>query len=144
MQARLALFHLKQSWHKTGARVNASPRLFVIGRLEPFRTSLLLCACSAAMLSGCAVSSASPPPRWTPASPIAAEVAAKARASRVYPTFADIPPVPADVRPLPAFGRAATELEVAGAETDPRDRARDLDADRHRGLRRPCARYRRT
>lgn len=96
--------------------MNASPRLFVMSRLEPLRTSLLLCACGAAMLSGCAVSNPFATAAVDPASPIAAEVAAKARAGRAYPTFADIPPVPADVRPLPAFGRAAAELEVAGVE----------------------------
>lgn len=96
--------------------MNASPRLFVMSRLEPLRTSLLVCACAAAMLGGCAISNPFVTASVDPASPIAAEVAAKARASRDYPTFADIPSVPSDVRPLPAFGRAADELEVAGVE----------------------------
>lgn len=96
--------------------MNASPRLFVMSRLEPLRTSLLVCVCGAAMLSGCAISNPFVTATVNPASPIAAEVAAKARASHDYPTFADIPPVPADVRPLPAFGRAASDLQVAGAE----------------------------
>lgn len=96
--------------------MNASPRLFVMSRLEPLRTSLLVCVCGGAMLSGCAISNPFATASVDPASPIAAEVAAKARASHDYPTFADIPPVPTDVRALPAFGRAATELEVAGAD----------------------------
>lgn len=68
------------------------------------------------MLGGCAVSNPFVTASVDPASPIAAEVAAKALASRDYPTFADIPPVPTDVRPLAAFGRAATELEQAGVD----------------------------
>ncbi|WP_340645255.1 hypothetical protein [Phenylobacterium sp.] len=87
-----------------------------MSRLESSRTSLLVCACAAAMLSGCAVANPFATAAVDPASPVAAEVAAKARASRNYPTFADIPPVPTDVRPLPAFGRAATAVEVAGAD----------------------------
>lgn len=96
--------------------MNASPRLFVMSRLKPLRTSLLVCVCGGAMLSGCAISNPFVTASVNPASPIAAEVAAKARAGHDYPTFADIPPVPTDVRPLPAFGRAAKDLEVAGAE----------------------------
>ena len=95
--------------------MNASPRLFVMSRLEPLRTSLLVCA-GGAMLGGCAISNPFATAPVDPASPIAAEVAAKARAAGDYPTFAAIPPVPADVRPLPAFGRAADDLEAAGAD----------------------------
>lgn len=68
------------------------------------------------MVSGCAVSNPFATAAVDPASPIAAQVAAKARAGRTYPTFADIPSAPTDVRALPAFGRAANALEVAGAD----------------------------
>ncbi|MBP7817728.1 MAG: hypothetical protein KA085_16530 [Phenylobacterium sp.] len=87
-----------------------------MSRLEPLRTSLLVCVCGGAMVSGCAVSNPFATAAVDPGSPVAAEVSAKARASNVYPTFASIPPVPSDVRALPAFGRAANELEAAGAE----------------------------
>ncbi len=96
--------------------MNASPRLFVMSRLGTFRTGLLACVCGAGLLGGCAVSNPFVTAKVDPTSPIAAQVATAARARTTYPTFADIPPVPADVRPLPAFGRAADELEVAGAQ----------------------------
>lgn len=53
-----------------------------------------------------------------PASPVAAEVARVARLQRDYPTFADIPPVPADQRPPAAWGQAANDLESAAAELE--------------------------
>ncbi len=41
-----------------------------------------------------------------------------ARASTDYPSFSEIPALPADQRPLREFGRAADQLELAAAELD--------------------------
>ncbi len=48
-----------------------------------------------------------------PSSPVAAEVSKLAQTSNDYPSFSEIPTIPADVRPLRAFGVAANEVEQA-------------------------------
>lgn len=93
--------------------MNALLRLFV-NRTTPRG---LACACGAVLLSGCATS-----PFGTaqvdPASPVAADVARMARATSDYPSFSEIPPLPADQRPLREFGRAADQLEMASAKLE--------------------------
>ncbi len=93
--------------------MNALLRLFV-NRPAP---RSFACVCGAALLSGCAASPFATA-QVDPASPVAADVARMARASRDYPSFSEIPPLPADQRPLREFGRAVDQLEVASARLD--------------------------
>lgn len=93
--------------------MNALLRLFV-NRPTPWAFA---CVCGAALLSGCAASPFATA-QVDPASPVAAEVAKMARASTDYPSFSEIPPLPADQRPLREFGRAADQLEMASAKLD--------------------------
>ncbi|MDP3852673.1 hypothetical protein [Phenylobacterium sp.] len=73
------------------------------------------CVCAAALLSGC-VGNPFLTSAVDPASPVAADVATMARAGTDYPTFAEIPPLPANARPLREYGRAADQLELASAK----------------------------
>jgi len=93
--------------------MNALLRLFVN---RPTQRALA-CVCGAALLSGC-VASPFATTQVDPASPVAADVARMARASADYPSFSEIPPLPADQRPLREFGRAADQLETASAKLD--------------------------
>lgn len=93
--------------------MNALLRLFV----KQSAPRSLACVCGAALLSGCAASPFTTA-QVDPASPVAAEVARMARASTDYPSFSEIPPLPADQRPLREFGRAADQLELAAANLD--------------------------
>jgi len=90
----LALFRPMRSWHKTDREMNALLRLFVN---RPTQRALA-CVCGAALLSGC-VASPFATTQVDPASPVAADVARMARASADYPSFSEIPPLPADQRP---------------------------------------------
>lgn len=49
-----------------------------------------------------------------PASPVAADVARMTRQSSDYPSFSEIPAAPSDIRPLALYGRASSELKMAG------------------------------
>ncbi len=93
--------------------MNALLRLFVN---RPAARGLA-CVCGAALLSGCATSPFATA-QVDPASPVAAEVARMARATTDYPSFSEIPPLPADQRPLREFGRAADQLEMASSKLE--------------------------
>lgn len=94
--------------------MNAPHRHFVtrFDRARVFHLGGAICA--AALLSGCSTSNPFATAPVDPSSPVAAEVAAKARASTDYPSFAEIPAMPNDVRPLQAWGEAAREVAAAG------------------------------
>lgn len=77
----------------------------------------MVAAGAAALLSGC-MSDTEQRAQLEPASPIAAEVARVARRNTDYPSFSEIPQRAGDVRPLRAFGRAADEIEKAGADLE--------------------------
>ncbi|WP_312164428.1 hypothetical protein [Phenylobacterium sp.] len=75
------------------------------------------CAASAVLLAGC-ISNPFAQAKVDPNSAVAEDVARMARESRSYPSFADIPPPPARQRPVGSWGKAADQLEVAGAQLD--------------------------
>jgi len=93
--------------------MNALLRLFV-NRSAP---RALACVGAAALLSGC-MGNPFATAAVDPTSPVAADVARMARADGDYPSFSEIPPIPADQRPLREFGRAADQLEGASAKLD--------------------------
>jgi len=97
--------------------MNASLPLFVNALKSAPAARGLACACAVALLGGC-MGNPFATAAVDPASPVAADVARMARATAKYPTFADIPPVPADQRPLREFGRAADQLELAGTRLE--------------------------
>jgi hypothetical protein len=97
--------------------MNASARPFVNGLKGVLVARLALCAGASALLSACVGNPFATAP-VDPASPIAAEIAKRARTVGPYPTFAQIPPMPKDVRAPPAYGAGARKLEAAGAELD--------------------------
>jgi hypothetical protein len=66
------------------------------------------------LLNGCASYNPFATARVDSTSPVAAEVAAKARANKDYPSFREIPKAPTDVRPLAAWGDAVREVASAG------------------------------
>lgn len=94
--------------------MNAPHRHFVtrFDRDKVFRLGAAVCV--AALLSGCASPSPFATASVDPNSPIAAEVAAKAKANADYPSFSEIPAMPKDVRPPAAWGVAAREVAAAG------------------------------
>lgn len=51
-----------------------------------------------------------------PASPVAAEVAKVANTGGDYPSFTDIPAIPADLRPVRLYGREARAVKLAGEQ----------------------------
>lgn len=97
--------------------MNAPLRHFAHSSLSSPAKGALACMAVAALLAGCA---GNPFERATvdPSSPVAAEVEQMARQTGPFPTFADIPPVPADQRPLAEWGKAANQLVVAAAQLE--------------------------
>ena len=69
------------------------------------------------LLGGCAGNPFAEAP-IDPASPVAEDVSRMVKASRQDPTFASIPPVPKEERKLADWGKAADQLEIAGAKLD--------------------------
>lgn len=74
---------------------------------------LLVCAGTAAVLSGCAGGNPFATAPVDPSSTASGDVAKRARGQRDYPSFPEIPRLPADVRPAPAWGQAAADVEAA-------------------------------
>lgn len=105
---------MARSSHKTFVVMNAHNRVFVTRFFSAPRLRLVACACGLAMLNNCAGANPFSTAAVDKSSPIASEVKAKARASRTYPRFADIPPVPTDARPVAAWGPAASDTAAAG------------------------------
>ena len=97
--------------------MKAPHRLFAKPSSAPSLRRLLACAGAAALLAGCANNPFNEA-AVDPNSPVAEDVARMARESREFPTFADIPPIPADQRPLAEWGEAASQLEVARAQLE--------------------------
>lgn len=93
--------------------MNAPLRLFVNALAHASAPRLILCASAAALVAGCAAQNPFATATVDQSSPIAAEVAAKAKARKDYPSFAEIPAMPTDQRPLKAWGRAADEVQGA-------------------------------
>jgi hypothetical protein len=97
--------------------MNSIRRLFVNARRNPSAARLMVAAGVAALLSGC-MADTERRAQLEPASPIADEVARVASRNTDYPSFNEIPLRAGDVRPLRAFGRAADDIEKAGADLE--------------------------
>ena len=97
--------------------MNAPLRLFAKLSADPAREGVAACVMLAALLSGCAGSPFAEAP-VDPASPVAEDISRMAKAARQDPTFASIPPVPHEERKLADWGRAADQLEIAGAKLE--------------------------
>lgn len=97
--------------------MNAPLRLFACSSLGASARGLLGCAAIAVLLAGC-VSNPFAEAKVDSNSAVADDVARMARESRTYPSFADIPPPPTGQRPVASWGKAADQLEVAGAQLD--------------------------
>jgi hypothetical protein len=87
---------------------SAANRIFRVG--AGLGAALLLC--------GCASHNPFATAPVDPTSPVAAEIAAKARANKDYPAFSEIPAAPADVRPLAAWAVSVNEVVSAGARLE--------------------------
>jgi hypothetical protein len=92
--------------------MNASHRLFVIAPANLRLAGLAACA----GLSACAIDNPLKVAPIDASSPIAAEASRMAHETKAFPTFAQIPPEPTDVRPVRAWGRAAKDVDLAGAK----------------------------
>lgn len=97
--------------------MNAPLRLFACSSLGASARGLLACAATAVLLTGC-MSNPFAEAKVDPNSAVAEDVARMARESHTYPSFADIPPPPAGQRPIASWGKAADQLEVAGAQLE--------------------------
>ncbi|WP_374658884.1 hypothetical protein [Phenylobacterium sp.] len=97
--------------------MNASLRLFAKLSAGRARGGVAACVALGALLGGCAGNPFAEAP-IDPASPVAEDVSRMVKASRQDPTFASIPPVPKEERKLADWGKAADQLEIAGAKLD--------------------------
>lgn len=97
--------------------MNASLRLFAKLSAGPARGGVAACVALGALLGGCAGNPFAEAP-IDPASPVAEDISRMVKASRQDPTFASIPPVPKEERKLADWGKAADQLEIAGAKLD--------------------------
>ena len=97
--------------------MNALLRLFACSSLGASARALLGCASLAVLAAGCAANPFSEA-KVDPHSAVAEDVARMAHESREFPTFAEIPPMPAAQRPIAEWGTAADELEIAGAKVE--------------------------
>jgi len=102
--------------------MNAPTRLFLNAPRRAMAARVLACVGLGASLSGC-IGNPFDTARVDPASPVAADVERLARANKDYPSFSEIPQVPADVRPLRLYGQAARQVtqvrEQLESETAP-------------------------
>mgnify|MGYP001169640249 FL=1 len=96
--------------------MNAPLRLFVKLSARPLSRGAAACVCLSTLLAGCASPFAEA--SVDPASPVAQDVARMVREAREEPTFASIPPIPAADRKAGDWGRAADQLELAGARLE--------------------------
>jgi hypothetical protein len=89
------------------------PPFLVFGRAGLFAGAMVGCV----MLSGC-VGDPFKEARVDPASPVAPDVVrmTSASAKAPFPSFRSIPAASKDGRPIALYGRAAHQLELAGAE----------------------------
>lgn len=94
--------------------MNARARLFLNGL--PGLTAVAV-GSAGLLLSGC-MSNPLAETAVDPRSPIAAEVTKAARLNTDYPSFSEIPAAPTDVRPLRAYGQAARDVKLAGAQLE--------------------------
>jgi len=97
--------------------MNAPLRLFAKLSAGPALGGVAACVTLGALLGGCAGNPFAQAP-IDPASPVAADIAHMVKVPGQDPTFASIPPVPKEERKLADWGRAADQLEVAGAKLD--------------------------
>ena len=97
--------------------MNASLRLFAKLSAGRARGGVAACVALGALLGGCAGNPFAEAP-IDPASPVAEDISRMVKASRQDPTFASIPPVPKEERKLADWGKAADQLEIAGAKLD--------------------------
>jgi hypothetical protein len=95
--------------------MKARAGLFVTAR-RPGVGIAVVCA----LLTGACVGNPFESAKIDPASPVAGEVARLARANSDFPSFSEIPPVPADVRPVRLYGQAAREARSARADLEQR------------------------
>ena len=92
--------------------MNAPHRLFVITPAALRLAGLATCV----GLAACAVENPLKVSKIDTSSPIAAEASRLAHEAKAFPTFAQFPPEPTDVRPIRAWGPAAKQVEMAGAQ----------------------------
>jgi hypothetical protein len=81
------------------------------------RPGVALAVACAAIAGGCA-GNPFDSAKIDPTSPVAGEVSRLARANSDFPSFSEIPPVPADVRPVRLYGRAAQKAREARTELE--------------------------
>lgn len=97
--------------------MNAPLRLFACSSLGASARGMLGCLTVALLATGCAANPFAEA-KVDPNSAVAEDVARMAHESRDFPTFSEIPPAPAAQRPIASWGRAADQLEIAGAKVD--------------------------
>jgi hypothetical protein len=96
--------------------MNAPQTVFVSKFFATPLGRVAACVGLAALLSGCANPFATA--KVDPNSVIADKVTASAKIKGDFPKFSDIPPAPKDVRAAPAWGKAADQIAVQGADLD--------------------------